>query len=244
MPRTHNKSANHIPPRTSSPSRDPKLLLIKQRINQIASKMKSPLRPSNRSLTAEAPKRENRIRTPPKQRLPDPEGLEEFLQVNGLEKYLSFFQENQLTIQDVPFLTKDDLIDMRLPIGPRNRLLKIIEGMNLETKPEASSRYESSPKRIGLKDEVDKFMQELSQFSKRSEPKPRQSSREQSFDASFESECTSQKMLEGIFGLLREISDKQNFIMKAVEENQRSVIALKQQFANSKKISTSHSDYR
>ena len=244
IPRNHNKSSNHIPPRSSSPSRDQKLLLIKQRINQIASKIKSPLKSSNRSLTADTHKRENRIRIPPKQQYHDSETLEEFLQENGLEKYQNYFEENQLKIQDVPYLTKEDLIDMKLPIGPRNRLLRIIEGMNLESKPETSSRYESSPKRIGLKDEVDKFMQELSQFSKRSEHNPKHSSREQSLDVSLDSEYNSQKMLEGIFGLLKEICDKQHFIMKAVEENQRSVVALKQQFANSKKALSSHSDYR
>lgn len=211
-------------PRNSSPSRDPKLLLIKQRINQIASNMRSPLKPSNSSILSETVSRETRIRTPSKKNLQ--ESLEDFLISNGFENYLSNFQENQLSLSDLPFLTKEDLIDMKIPIGPRNRLIKLIETMD---KPEYSSHYESSPKRTGLRDEVDRFMNELSQFSKRSEPKFRPSSRDQSLEASFETELTSQKMCENILLILKDISEKQSFMLKAIEENQKAIATLRQQ---------------
>jgi G3E family GTPase len=142
---------------------------------------------------------------------------------NGFEQYVSYFLENQLTYADLPFLTKEDLIDMKIPIGPRNRLIKIIESL-----PEGNSHFEPSPKRTGLRDEVDKFMTELSQFSKRSEPKFRASSREQSLEASFESENSS-KVCESILLMLKDISDKQTFMMKAIEENQRAIASLRQQ---------------
>lgn len=218
--RIQNKPRYKTAPRNSSPSRDPKLLLIKQRINQIASNMRSPLKPSNSSILSDTCK-ETRIRTPSQKRAEDL--LEEFLVSNGFEQYLECFQENQLSYADLPFLTKDDLIDMRIPIGPRNRLIKLIE-----TIPEAGSNFEPSPKRNGLRDEVDRFMSELSQFSKRSEQRFRHSSREQSLEASFESENSS-KVCENILVMLKDISEKQSFMMKAIEENQKAIVMIRQQ---------------
>lgn len=235
MAKPYTKIRNHTAPHGFSATEDPKLLLIKQRINQIASNMKSPLRAANKLFH----KKETRIRTPPKK---ESENIEEFLLEHGLENYLKFFQENQLTMEDLPYLTKDDLVDMKLPIGPRNRLLKILE--TFENKGETSSRYESSPKRVGLKDEVEKFMQELSQFSKRGEKKNyKNSSRSHSPEMSFDSENASQQLFEGIFSLLQEISEKQNFMIKAIEENQKSVSFLKQQFGSSKKAIYTNPDY-
>jgi len=192
--------------------------------------MRSPLKPSNSSILSETVSRETRIRTPSKKNLQD--SLEDFLISNGFESLLPNFQENQLGLSDLPFLTKDDLVDMRIPIGPRNRLVKLIETMD---KPENNSHYEASPKRMGLRDEVDKFMSELSQFSKRSEPKFRPSSREQSLEASFENEISSQKMCENILLVLRDISEKQSFMMKAIEENQKAIAVLRQQGLRKKK---------
>ena len=243
MSKSSNSVRNRTVPVSSSPTRDPKLLLIKQRINQIASNMKNSFKSSNSSSTPNSHIRETRIRTPPKSEQQESETIEDFLIANGFEKYVNLFQDNQITLQDLPILTKEDLIDMKLPIGPRNRLLKLIENMD-NNKRETISNYESSPKRAGLKDEVDKFMNELSQFSKRSENKFRHSSREQSLDASFDEEINSQRVCDSILNLLKEISDKQNFMMKAIEENQKAVSFLRQQYANSRKNPCSCSDYR
>ena len=224
--RIQNKPRYKTAPRNSSPSRDPKLLLIKQRINQIASNMRSPLKPSNSSILSESCK-ETRIRTPTQRR--SEESLEDFLVNNGFEQFVGCFQENQLTYADLPFLTKEDLIDMRIPIGPRNRLIKLIESI-----PESNSHFEPSPKRTGLRDEVDKFMTELSQFSKRSEPKFRPSSRDQSLEASFESENSS-KLCENILIMLKDISEKQSYMMKAIEENQKAIAMIRQQAIRKKR---------
>ena len=51
---------------------------------------------------------------------------------------------------------------MRIPIGLRNRLIKLIESIQ-----EADSHFEPSSKRTGLKDEVKNFMTGLSHFSER-----------------------------------------------------------------------------
>ena len=204
MSRNSSKFRNQSAPRASFPERDPKLMLIKQRINHISSNIKSPLNYSSSSISHA---RETRIRTPPKKEMQEIETIEDFLLENGLEKYVELFQDNQITLQDLPMLTKEDLIDMKMPIVSRNRLLKIIENMN-NSKREIISNYESSPKRSILKDEVDKFMNELSQFSKRSDHKLRPSSREQSLETSFETESNSQKIYDNIIILLRDICEK------------------------------------
>jgi SAM domain (Sterile alpha motif) len=239
MSRIPNKHRNRTAPRPLSPNHDPKLLLIKQRINQIASNMRSPLKPSNQSLTPESHLKETRIRTPPRKEASDT--LEDFLSLNGFDSYIQLFQDNQITIQDLPYITKEDLIDMKIPIGPRNRLITCINNWNTKDIP---PQYEASPKRLGLKDEVDKFMNELSQFSKRSEPRVRPSSRDQSLEASFDSEVSSQRICSNILGMLKDISDKQGFMMRAIEENQKAIASLRLQYASSKRHRCSCSECR
>ena len=241
MSRIENKPRNRTAPRNSSTSKDPKLLLIKQKISQIASNMRSPLKPSNSSKTPDSQMGETRIRTPPRRKSNKPETLESFLISNGFENCINYFVENQITLVDFPYLTKEDLNDMSIPIGPRNRLLKLIEKMD---KQETSSHYEASPKRAGIRDEVDKFMNELSQFSKRSEQRFRPSSREQSLDTSFDSEINSQRMCDNVIVMLKDISEKQNFMMKAIEENQKAIANLRTQYANNRKNRCICSEYR
>ena len=154
--------------------------------------------------------------------------MEDFLISNQLENYVDLFIENQISIEDLPFLTKEDLIDMKLPIGPRNRLLKIIENKGFKT--DGLSRNHSSPKKIEIKEEVDRFMTELSQFSKRSEPRLKNSSRNLSLDTSFDSEMNSQRFCENLTMVIKEIGEKQNFMMKAIEENQRAIALLRQEY--------------
>ena len=239
MSRVPSKSRNRTAPRNSSPAKDPKFLLIRQRINQIASSMRSPLKPNSHSLTPDPSNKENSIKSPINKARKQQNTLEEFLIMNQLENYIEIFKENQIGIQDIPHLTKDDLIDLKLPMGPRKRLLSIIEDLNSK-----SDDYESSPKRFGLKEEVNKFMNELSQFSKRSEPKFRPTSRNLSLETSFDAGTDTQRMRDSIGLMIREINDKQNFMIKAIEENQRAIIILRQQFNNTRKKKCSCSEYR
>ena len=240
MSNSANKSRYKTAPRAFSPTRDPKLVLIKERINQIASNMRNPLKPSNKSLVLDSQAKETRIRTPKMKEKQRIDTIEGFLSFHGFENYINLFLENQITMQDIPCLTKDDLIDMKMPIGPRNRLLKIIETMDTQ---EVVSVYEPSPRKFGLRDEVDRFMSELSQFSKRSEAKIRPSSREQSLEASFDSEMNSQKLCESILVVLKDIRDKQVYMMKAIEDNQQAINSLKKQNFYSKSRGST-SDYR
>ena len=48
----------------------------------------------------------------------------------GLEDLYSKFKENFITYNDLNFLTKDDFIEMKIPIGPRNRIINFIEEFN------------------------------------------------------------------------------------------------------------------
>ena len=49
--------------------------------------------------------------------------LEIFLRKLGLENYLYVFKANQISGKDLALLSKEDLVDMKIPIGPRNRIL-------------------------------------------------------------------------------------------------------------------------
>ncbi|OMJ80221.1 hypothetical protein SteCoe_19586 [Stentor coeruleus] len=245
------KPRNRTAPRASSPSENPMLMLIKQRINQNASNTKSPLKPSNSPIYKESISKETRPKVSLKRKLSSAENIEDFLLANGFERYVNYFTESQITLADLPYLTKEDFNDMKMPIGPRNRLMKLIENLNIKdevksnyelSRREIASNYEPSTMRSGLRDEVDKFMTELSQFSKRSEQKVRPSSRDQSLE-SFDSEIGSRGICESILSLLRDISEKQNIMMKSIEENQKAISTLKVQYLNSKKSKCMCSDY-
>ena len=45
----------------------------------------------------------------------------------NLENLYSKFKDNYITYNDLKFLTKDDFIEMNIPIGPRNRLIHFIK---------------------------------------------------------------------------------------------------------------------
>ncbi|OMJ95005.1 hypothetical protein SteCoe_1699 [Stentor coeruleus] len=237
LPKSIPKPKTRPIPRSTSPfSGDSKILLLKERMNQVFSNMKSPLKLSN-SITSEQCSKETRIKISTPTKNPESETLESFLSSNGFENYINCFQENLITLEDLPFLTKEDLNSMKLPIGPRNRLMKIIKSLDMKNDPknqndiskrEMLNQCEEIPSGPRIKDEVDKFMNDLSQFSKRSEQKIKPLSREQSME-SFDSDINNQKLLDNVLGILKEISDKQNIMMKAIEENQKAIGILKRQ---------------
>ncbi|CAG9318496.1 unnamed protein product [Blepharisma stoltei] len=190
---------------------------------------------------------EIRARTPPKKHSPDrwtktkaDDPLSEFLNDLGLEELLPIFDANQVSYEDLQYLTKEDLNDMNVPIGPRNRLFNAIS--SIQNNPQAYEQMPSnhtSPKRLQLKEEVDQFMNELTQLSKRNESRNRPSSRQQSIDsASFES-AQSQRSYESLKAMLMDISEKQEFMMKAIKENQKAIAILEKK--QNEKISLSMS---
>ena len=53
-----------------------------------------------------------------------------FILINlGLENLFSKFKDNFITFNDLNFLTKEDFIEMKIPIGPRNRIIHFIEAL-------------------------------------------------------------------------------------------------------------------
>ena len=48
----------------------------------------------------------------------------------GLENMYSKFKDNFITYNDLKFLTKEDFIEMKIPIGPRNRIIHFIKELN------------------------------------------------------------------------------------------------------------------
>ena len=50
-----------------------------------------------------------------------------FLQNLNLDNLLTIFQNNYINFKDLFLLTKEDYIEMKIPIGPRNKLIYYIE---------------------------------------------------------------------------------------------------------------------
>jgi len=48
--------------------------------------------------------------------------LEIVLSILDLKEFKFFFEDNKLNFNDLLFLTRDDLVDLKIPLGPRNRL--------------------------------------------------------------------------------------------------------------------------
>ena len=71
----------------------------------------------------------------------------------GLEELFCKFKDNFITYNDLNFLTKEDFIEMNIPIGPRNRIIHFIQelkknGINLDFE--------------GLKDFIEKYKKIIS----------------------------------------------------------------------------------
>jgi len=49
-----------------------------------------------------------------------------------MKDYIEVFQENQITLEDLPYLTEEDLKDLDLPYSYRKRLLGVIQGFSEE----------------------------------------------------------------------------------------------------------------
>ena len=53
----------------------------------------------------------------------------------GLEDLFLKFKDNRITYNDLQFLTKEDFIEMKIPIGPRNRIIHFIQEMKRNKVP-------------------------------------------------------------------------------------------------------------
>mmetsp|Transcript_6843 Transcript_6843/g.12407 ORF Transcript_6843/g.12407 Transcript_6843/m.12407 type:complete len:121 (-) Transcript_6843:501-863(-) len=83
--------------------------------------------------------------------------MRNFLISLNLDGLYDVLKDNQVSFQDLPLLTKEDLVDLQVPIGPRNRLLKAIQTVDFDKFDSRASEYEESMEgtgRFGTKDEV------------------------------------------------------------------------------------------
>ncbi|CAG9319888.1 unnamed protein product [Blepharisma stoltei] len=65
-------------------------------------------------------------RTEKKNKAGDGDKMTQFLKSLDLEKFQEVFQKQMVTFHDLKFLTREDLADMKIPIGPRNRILRAL----------------------------------------------------------------------------------------------------------------------
>jgi len=169
------------------------------------------------------------------------ERVREFMYGIGCEEFFDLFQANQISYDDLSFLTKDDLIDMGLPIGPRNRILRALQALSkdsttpdpppsklstpvhrsknnpniLKTPPKNKIQEVKSPSQYNLRYEVDVFMKELSglKINRRQEP-----SSPTPYSPSPVT-STDQESLQKLTHLFKDIAEKQNMLMKAIQQN-------------------------
>jgi len=55
------------------------------------------------------------------------DSLTEFLKANGLVSLLPILQEHEVSYSELFLLTREDFAEMKIPIGPRNRLLSVLQ---------------------------------------------------------------------------------------------------------------------
>jgi len=68
-----------------------------------------------------------------------PNDIKQWLEAVGLERYRSAFSQNEITLDDLPEVTEDDLKEMGLPIGPRRRALKAIAALAKQQRDPANT---------------------------------------------------------------------------------------------------------
>jgi hypothetical protein len=151
--------------------------------------------------------------------------LSRLLRSLGLQDYEALFQEHQITQEDLPLLTRDDLSDMGIPIGPRNRILNALQAENVET-PQSSRRepsgYQASPGsscssksgiRLKLNREVQQFLSVVNSSDKRTRPSSKPPVvPDYPHDKPQDSTSAMTKLIE-------DLARQQDIMMKAIEQN-------------------------
>lgn len=169
------------------------------------------------------------------------ERVREFMYGIGCEEFFDLFHANQISYDDLCFLTKDDLIDMGLPIGPRNRILRALQALSkdsstpdpqpskpstpvlrakntsniLKTPPKNKIQEARSPSQYNLRYEVDVFMKELSGLKTNRKQEPSSPTPYSPSPVT----ATDQESLQKLTLLFKDIAEKQNILMKAIQQN-------------------------
>mmetsp|Transcript_19567 Transcript_19567/g.35884 ORF Transcript_19567/g.35884 Transcript_19567/m.35884 type:complete len:300 (+) Transcript_19567:2407-3306(+) len=158
------------------------------------------------------------------------DSLGAFLKRLGLEDYESVFIDNQISPEDLPLLTREDLADMGIPIGPRNRILNALQAERLET-PLSSKRETSlcqaspgstssskSAVRLQLHQEVQQFISGINSSDKR---RVQQSRPPVVPESKFSKPPRDSK--DSMSRMLEDLSRRQELMLKAIEQNSQAM---------------------
>lgn len=165
-----------------------------------------------------------------------PETLNLFLRRLGLEDYEPAFLENQVTSEDLPLLTRDDLADMGIPIGPRNRILSALQSETLET-PLSSKRepsiYQSSPgsstcssksaMRLQLHQEVQQFISGINTAEQRRKQQLKPQVTPEVKPVKPPRDTKSQSTNDSMAKMIEDLARRQELMMKAIEQNSQAM---------------------
>jgi hypothetical protein len=123
--------------------------------------------------------------------------IETVFKKHGLEDYVSVMKQNLISFEDLKFLNKDDLVCMKIPIGPRNRILRIIDCMDKGEAENDENRFFNENKDFIVKKQVE--------YQDRLKKKE------------------AEDVVNDILGVLKRISDKQAEMFEMIKENQREI---------------------
>lgn len=87
----------------------------------------------------------------------NPSPMRNFLMSVNLEGLYEVLKDNQVSFHDLPLITKEDLMDLDVPVGPRSRLLKAVQSLDFDKIDSRASEYEDSMEgtgRFGTDEEV------------------------------------------------------------------------------------------
>ena len=130
------------------------------------------------------------------------EDVPDFLTSLGLSSYIPVFEENQIAMSDIPMLSKEDLIDMGIPIGPRNRILRSIRDSSHPQRPKESSRE-------ALRKEIEDFMKEVDELTA----------------------GTSLNHIANFTDTVFKMSENQSALMSSIQENSERIRELSSEFS-------------
>mmetsp|Transcript_27299 Transcript_27299/g.49072 ORF Transcript_27299/g.49072 Transcript_27299/m.49072 type:complete len:211 (-) Transcript_27299:887-1519(-) len=196
--------ALRLSPSKVSTSSMQRLALIRERVNSLASRL--PPKGRQKPVHEKFEDPDIRIRTPPKKHEPpehcyetvdDSASIEDFLKSIKLENLVPVFAEHQISIQDLASITRQDLIELGVPLGPRNRILKYAE--KLQVSDSVYNREAST--------EASSFLRPNSELSV--------------------SDAGSQSSNETLELLVKRLAQQQSLMMRAIEENRRTLELLK-----------------
>jgi SAM domain (Sterile alpha motif) len=160
--------------------------------------------------------------------------LEDLFISNGLEKYINIFKANDVRFQDLPNITIENLIEFKIPIGPRNRILKLIVEINKEN---GFMLSQPSPRPHFHTQDLKNFDRHV--FSNSSSC-PKSSSRSKS---NLGYENNRKNNYNELVFMLKSIESTQSKMMKAILDNQKAILELQQSIFMKIRCNTEHYDY-